>query len=130
MNNSLAIDSKDGTSELYPGNVLKEDKHYFIRDEYDTEGENDPSKRALKARQKLSRRKDHFLHTLSKHIGERCVEEGVEAIAIGDLSDIREDEDGDSRNWGQSGNKKLHGWEFDRFARSAGIQARGIRYPR
>ena len=59
----------------------------------------------------------HFLHTLSKHIVERCVDEGVEKIAVGDLSDIREDENGDSREWGQSGNKKLHGWEFDRFAR-------------
>jgi IS605 OrfB family transposase len=39
----------------------------------------------------------------------------VEKIAVGDLSDIREDENGNSRNWGASGNKKLHGWEFDRF---------------
>ena len=38
-------------------------------------------------------------------------------IAAGDRSDIREDENGDSRNWGASGNEKLHGWEFDRFAR-------------
>jgi putative transposase len=117
ISNYLAIDYEDGASELYPGNVLKEDKHYFTREEYQTEGENGPSKRAREARQKLSRRKDHFLHTLSKHIVERCVEEGVEKIAVGDLSDIREDENGDSRNWGASGNKKLHGWEFDRFAR-------------
>jgi len=34
-----------------------------------------------------------------------------------DLSDIREDENGDSRNWGQSGNKKSHGGECDRLAR-------------
>ena len=34
-----------------------------------------------------------------------------------DLSDIREGEDGESRNWGRDGNKKLHGWEFDRFTR-------------
>ncbi|MCD2200704.1 transposase [Halobacterium sp. KA-4] len=115
ISNYLAIDYEDGASELYPGNVLKEDKHYFTREEYQTEGESGPSKRALKARQKLSRRKDHFLHTLSKHIVERCVEEGVAKIAVGDLSDIREDENGDSRNWGASGNKKLHGWEFDRF---------------
>lgn len=113
----LAIDYEDGTSELYPGNTLKEDKHYFTHEEYQTEGENGPSKRALKARQKLSRHKDHFLHTLSKHIVQRGIEEGVEKIAVGDLSDIREDGDGDSRNWGASGNKKLHGWEFDRFAR-------------
>ncbi|ELY27150.1 transposase, partial [Halogeometricum borinquense DSM 11551] len=81
ISNYLAIDYEDGPSELYPGNVLKEDKHYFTREEYQTEGENGPSKRARKARQKLSRRKDHFLHTLSKHIVERCVEEGVEKIA-------------------------------------------------
>jgi transposase len=37
------------------------------------------------------------------------------------LSEIREDENGngESRNWGKRGNKnrdkKLHGWEFDRF---------------
>jgi putative transposase len=41
----------------------------------------------------------------------------VEKIAVGDLSDIREDENGDSRNWGASGNKKIHGWEFAHFAR-------------
>jgi putative transposase len=115
ISNYLAIDYEDGASELYPGNTLKEDKHYFTQEEYQTEGENGPSKRAQKARQKLSRRKDHFLHTLSKHIVQRCVEEGVSEIAVGDLSDIREDETGDSRNWGASGNKKLHGWGFSRF---------------
>ncbi len=115
ISNYLAIDYEDGPSELYPGNTLKEDKHYLTREEYQTEGENGPSMRARKARRKLSRRKDHFLHTLSKHIVERCVEEGVAKIAVGDLSDIREDENGNSRNWGRSGNKKLHGWEFDRF---------------
>ena len=115
ISNYLAIDYENSSSELYPGNVLKEDKHYFTREEYQTEGGNGPSKRALNARWKLSRRKDHFLHTLSKHIVQRCVEEGVGKIAVGDLSDTREDENGDSRNWGRSGNKKLHGWEFDRF---------------
>jgi len=115
ISNYLAIDYENGDSELYPGNTLKEDKHYFTQDEYQTEGENGPSDRALKARRKLSRRKDHFLHTLSKHIVERCVAEGVGEIAVGDLSDIREDDSGEARNWGQSGNKKLHGWEFARF---------------
>jgi len=115
IKNYLAIAHDDGDAGLYPGNVLKQDKHYFTRDEYDTEGENGPSRRALRARQKLSRRKDHFLHTLAKHIVERCIDHEVGRIAIGDLSEIREDENGESRNWGKRGNKKLHGWEFDRF---------------
>jgi len=44
----------------------------------------------LKPWQKPSRRKNHFRHTLSKPIVERCVEAGVEKIAVGDLSDIHE----------------------------------------
>jgi putative transposase len=115
IKNYLTIAYDDGDAELYPGNVLKQDKHYFTRDEYDTEGEDGPSKRALRARQKLSRRKDHFLHALAKHVVERCIDHEVGRIAIGDLGKIREDENGDSRNWGKHGNKKLHGWEFNRF---------------
>ena len=115
ISNYLAIDYEDGPSELYPGNQLKQDKHYFTHEEYQTEGKNSPSQRALNARQKLSRRKDHFLHTLSKHIVERCINEGIGTIAIGDLSDIREGDNREARNWGRSGNKKLHGWEFARF---------------
>jgi putative transposase len=113
IKNYLAIAYHNGDAELYPGNVLKQDKHYFSCDEYDTEGENGPSHRALRARQKLSRRTDHFLHSLAKHVVERCIGHEVGRIAIGDLSEIREDKNGESRNWGRSGNKKLHGWEFD-----------------
>jgi putative transposase len=104
ISNYLAIGYEDGPSELYPGNRFKEDKHYFTREEYQTEGGNGPSKRARRVQRKLSRRKDHFLHTLSKHIVQRCVEEGIGTIAVGDLSDIREGDDGDSRDWGQRGN--------------------------
>jgi len=117
ITNYLAIDYEGGPSELYPGNTLKEDKHYFTRKLYQSEGSGGPSERAQNARQKRSRRKDHFLHTLSKHIVNRCVRERVGQIAVGDLSGIREEDGGGSRDWGQSGNKRLHGWEYDRFIR-------------
>jgi transposase len=80
----------------------------------DTEGENGPSRRALCARQKLSRRKGHFLHTLAIHHC-ACVAHEVGRIAIGELSEIQDDENGngESQNWGKRGsknrNKKLHG---------------------
>ena len=51
ISNYLAIDYEDSSGELYPGNVLKEDKHYFTREGYQTEGEDGPSKRARKAQQ-------------------------------------------------------------------------------
>ena len=58
-----------------------------------------------------------FLHALAKHIVGQCIDHEVGRLAVGDLSDIRQGENGDARNWGRSGNKKLHGWEFDRFTR-------------
>jgi len=63
----------------------------------------------------LSRRKDHFLHAFAKHIVEECIDHEDGRIAIGDMSQIREDENDHSRNWGKCGNKQLHDWEFDRF---------------
>ncbi len=32
---------------LYPGNSLKQDKHYYTQAEYDTEGENGPSEKSM-----------------------------------------------------------------------------------
>jgi transposase len=60
----------------------------------------------------------HLLHSIVKHIVGQCIAHEVGRIAIGDLSQTRDDEHGESRNWGKRGNRKLHGWEFDRFVYS------------
>jgi transposase, IS605 OrfB family, central region len=66
--------------------------------------------------QKKSSRRTHYFHTLSKHIVQRCVDEDVGTIVVGDLSGIRENEGhGESKNWGKHGNLDLHSWAFDRF---------------
>jgi putative transposase len=69
--NTAAVSVGDDTL-LYPGNALKEDAHYFRQEEYKTEGENGPSDHAEWARQKKSRRQEHFLHAVSKDIVEQC----------------------------------------------------------
>ncbi|MFB6218927.1 MAG: hypothetical protein ABEH77_07090, partial [Halobacteriaceae archaeon] len=51
--NVAAVSFGDETL-LYPGNTLREDLHYFLRDEYDTDGEDGPSKKALWARRAIS----------------------------------------------------------------------------
>jgi putative transposase len=55
-------------------------------------------------------------------------EKSLQSVDENALSEIREDENGESRNWGRSGNEKLHGWEFDRFTRLLEYKAevRGI----
>jgi putative transposase len=50
---------------------------------------------------------------LAKHLIERCVEREVGRINVGELKGIREDENGDAKNWGTHGNLDLHGWAFD-----------------
>ena len=93
---------------LYPGNVIKQDNHYFQQREYDTEGENGPSKQAQRLRQKRSRRETHFYHTLTKTIIEECVERDVSTLVVGWPEDVRSDD------LGKTANKWLHTWAFDR----------------
>ncbi len=103
---------------LYPGNTLREDKHYFQQEEYQTEGDHGPSQTAQWAREKLSRRKDHFLHALSKDIVDRCVEHNVGTLVVGDPSGVDEDD------WGRHGNKRLDNWAYKRLMNLLDYKAR------
>jgi transposase len=82
---------------LYPGNSLKEDKHYFTRTEYDTEGENGPSEQSMWARRKLAARETHFYHTLTDTIITERVERGVGTLAVSWPEDVRESDWGKDR---------------------------------
>ena len=103
---------------LYPGNTLREDKHYFQQKEYQTEGPHGPSQKAEWAREKLSRRKDHFLHALSKDIVERCVGHNVGTLVMGDPSGV------DADDWGRHGNKRLDNWAYKRVMNLLDYKAR------
>ncbi|MFT4885177.1 MAG: putative transposase, partial [Natronomonas sp.] len=109
ISNTAAVSFGDETL-LYPGNALKEDAHYFRQREYETEGENGPSKESERLRRKKARRQDHFLHAVSKDIVERCADRDVGVIAVGHPEKIRDDQE-----WGRHGNKRLHDWPFDRL---------------
>ena len=108
---AVAYSTED--ADLYPGNRLKQDGYYFPKEITKCDG----SERATQLHARWSARRTHFFHSLSKHIVERCVDKGVGYINIGDLSDVRQDEDGEAKNWGKHGNLDLHGWAFDRFTR-------------
>lgn len=100
---------------LYPGGALKEDKHYFKQIEYDCEGENRLSNTARWAKQTLKHRRRHYLHILSKDIIAHCVERNVGRLRVGDLNGIRSEANGEGRDWGRHGNKRLHGWAFSKL---------------
>ncbi|WP_138004964.1 RNA-guided endonuclease InsQ/TnpB family protein [Halalkalirubrum salinum] len=111
--NFAAVAYSTEQADLYPGNRLKQDGYYFPKEIAkcdDSGGEG-----ATRLHKKWSERRTHFFHSLAKHIVEKCIERGVGQINVGKLAGVREDENGDSKNWGRHGNLDLHGWAFDRF---------------
>jgi len=60
-------------------------------------------------RRKLTERETHFYHTLTDALITECVERGVGTLAVSWPEDVRESD------WGETGNKKLHTWAFDRI---------------
>lgn len=115
ISNFAALAYEDGHAELYPLNRLKQDDYYFSKQL--ARCDDSDSEQANRWNQQKSARRTHHFHALAKHIVQRCVDDGVGTIVIGDLSGIREDEENDeSKNWGKHGNLDLHSWAFDRFA--------------
>jgi len=114
ISNFAAVSYSTGDHELYPGNALKTDERYFGKEIAKC---NSPrSNKALRLHKKRSARRSHYLHAVTKHIVAECIKRGVGTIAVGNLEGIREnDETGEARNWGDRGNKGLHGWAFNRF---------------
>ena len=111
--NFAAVAYSTEEADLYPGNRLKQDGYYFPKEiaKCDDSG----GDRATRLHQTWSERRTHFFHSLAKHIVERCVEQEVGQINVGDLEGVRDDKEGDAKNWGKHGNLDLHGWAFNRF---------------
>ncbi|WP_101295971.1 RNA-guided endonuclease InsQ/TnpB family protein [Halegenticoccus soli] len=118
---NLATVSYGDEAVVYPGGALKEDEYYFAKKRAET-GDS-ASREAKRLDRKRTGRLTHFLHALSKDIISECVDRDIGTIVVGDLGGIREDENGDARNWGSHGNLDLHGWAFDRFTQMLSYKA-------
>ncbi|WP_049934510.1 RNA-guided endonuclease InsQ/TnpB family protein [Haloplanus natans] len=114
IRNFAAVAYSTEEADLYPGNRLKQDGYYFPKEI--AKCDDSDGQEATRLHSKWSERRTHFFHSLAKHIVERCVEQEVGRINFGELAGVREDENGESKNWGKHGNLDLHGWAFDRFS--------------
>ncbi len=104
-----ALAYEDVHGELYPLNCLKEDDYYFRKEI--ARCEDAESEQATRLNTILSERRTHYFHALSKHTVDRCVEQNVGELIVGDLGGIRDDEEtGLAKNWGSHGNLDLHSW--------------------
>ncbi len=76
--------------------------------------------------QKRTRQTKHILHAASNKILEFAINNHISTIVIGDLKNIRKEENGEgrSRNIGKN-NQKLHSWSFNQFTQMLSYKAAG-----
>lgn len=100
----------DTQAQLYSGRKIKSIRRYWqkVRSRVQPPQEGMPkSKRYREIESKEKRQVDHILHIMTKDFVRLCRDKGIQAIAIGDLTGIREKID-----YGPKLNQRLHAWPF------------------
>ena len=112
---AIAAIFDDGQGLLYSGREVKAIRRYWqkVRTKVKppTVEKRRKSKRFRQIERKESRQVNHLLHLISKNFVERCNEAGVDTIAIGELTNIRQNID-----YGDHLNQRLHAWPFAKIA--------------
>ena len=122
--NLAAVAYSDATTELYSGRGLLAQEYYFAKeiakckpaDWRPGSRKRAASKRERRLHRKRTQRRKQFLHAVTRHIVDTCVEKRVGVIVLGDLKGIRQQANGKPCSHGRAGNLKLHAWPFDAFA--------------
>ena len=113
----------DGQVVLYGGREVKAIRRYWqkvrAKVKPTTVENRRKSRRFRQIQRKESRHVNHWLHLITQNFVERCYEAGVDTIAIGDLTDIRQKID-----YGDRLNQRLHAWPFAKIASRIEYQAR------
>jgi putative transposase len=103
---------------MYPANKLKEDEYYFLKEK--AKCNSNTSNKAKRLDKKRSRRREHFLHAITKDIVETCKEKNVGTIVVGDLSGIR------LNNYNDNFNLKISQWPFNKFVELLQYKAKEV----
>ena len=117
----------DGTNWLYSGREIKAIRRYWqkvrAKVKPPTAENRKKSRRYRQIEHKEMRQVNHLLHILSKHFVDQCDQVGVDTIAIGKLTGIREKID-----YGDHLNQRLHAWPFAKLTNMITYKAkrRGI----
>lgn len=113
----------DGTDLLYSGREIKAIRRYWqkVRTKVKppTADNRKKSQRYRQIEHKEARQVNHLLHLISKDFVERCSQAGVDTIAIGELTGIREKID-----YGERLNQRLHAWPFAKITNMIAYKAK------
>lgn len=120
---SISAMFDDGTNLLYSGREIKAIRRYWqkvrAKVKPPTAENRKKSRRYRQIERKESRQVHHLLHILSKDFVERCSQAGVDTIAIGKLTGIRE-----KINYGERLNQRLHAWPFAKLTNMIAYKAK------
>lgn len=101
----------DGTTIIYSGRIMKAVRRYWqkVRAKVKPPSMDSPrrSRRYDQIFRKESQWTTNFLHQVSRHFVNLCVQKCVREIIAGKLNDIREEID-----YGKTVNQRLHAWPF------------------
>jgi len=134
---TLAFQS--GESIMYTGASLLSSQRYFQKKiarckpsgwRGKGDGRKLPKSKRLHAYYKQwKKQKAVILHAVTASIIEECVKRGVGVIVIGNLKNIKQDENGNGKDFGKRINQQLHAWPFARITQMIMYKAeeRGIK---
>lgn len=107
------------STRIYKGGTVSSTAYYFDKKIAALQAELPKGKHGSAAISRLYRKKNaqikQMLHCYANDIRDYCVHNNIVQVAIGDLKGIREDANGDAKNWGNKGNIKLHSWRYAWF---------------
>jgi IS605 OrfB family transposase len=113
--NLISAVFSDGSTAILSGRLLKACRRYWqkVRSRVKPPSKDNPhvSKRFEEIAHRESDWTNNFLHQASRWFVDLCKEKGVSEIAIGNLTDIREEID-----YGARLNQRLHAWPFAKLA--------------
>jgi IS605 OrfB family transposase len=106
----------NGTERIYSGRLIMSIRRYWqkVRSKVKPPTMDHPrkSRRFRQMDRKESRQVNHLLHLMTTDFVRRCWKAGVNTIAIGDLTGIREQIDD-----GSTLNQRLHAWPYGKIVR-------------
>lgn len=103
----------DGFTRVYSGGELRALERYFEKEK--SKCTDVFSNKRMNLESKRSRQRNHLIHVFTRSVINDAIARGVTTITVGKLKDIRNEKNGEAKNWGASGNQDLHKWPYKKI---------------
>lgn len=113
INPTITTACTDGSTNIYSGGEILAIDRYFDKEK--SKCTSIFSNKRMRLEATRSAQRNHWIHCLTRTVVNDAKARGVTTIAVGDIKDIRTGKDGEAKDWGNSGNQKLHAWPYKKI---------------